>query len=68
MLMERIQIDPAVCSGKPVIAGTRIPVHLILDLLAADETIEGILLAYPGLKADDIKACIKYAAGPGRSA
>jgi uncharacterized protein (DUF433 family) len=59
---ERITADPAVLSGKPCIKGTRIPVHIILDLLAADETVEGILRAYPNLAKDDIKACIRYAA------
>ena len=61
-LMERIASDPAVCSGKPCIAGTRIPVHIILDLLAADESVEGILRAYPNIHRDDIRACIRYAA------
>jgi uncharacterized protein (DUF433 family) len=61
-LTERISSDPAVCSGKPCIKGTRIPVHIILDLLAADEPIEGVLRAYPNLTREDILACIKYAA------
>ena len=61
-LTERIKIDPAICTGKPCIAGTRIPVHIILDLLAADESTAGILRAYPGLSPDDIKACLQYAA------
>lgn len=59
---ERITADPAVLSGKPCIKGTRIPVHIILDLLAADENIEGIIRAYPNLSREDIKACIRYAA------
>jgi uncharacterized protein (DUF433 family) len=60
--MERISIDPAICSGKPCIKGARIPVHIILDLLAADESYEGIIRAYPNIKRDDILACIRYAA------
>lgn len=60
--IDRITIDPAVCSGKPCIKDTRIPVHMILDLLAADETYEAILRAYPNIKENDIRACIKYAA------
>ena len=61
-LLKRISSDPAVCSGKPCIRGTRIPVHIVLDLLAADETTENILRAYPNIKKDDIRACIRYAA------
>lgn len=61
-LTARIGSDPAVCSGKPCIAGTRIPVHIVLDLLAADETVEGILRAYPNIHRDDIRACIRHAA------
>ncbi|MDI6839626.1 MAG: DUF433 domain-containing protein [bacterium] len=58
----KVHSDPKICSGKPCIKGTRIPVHLILDLLAAGENYEGIKRAYPNLKDDDIEACIKYAA------
>ncbi len=61
-LLSRITSDPAVCSGKPCIRGTRIPVHIILDLLAADESVEGILKAYPNIQKDDVRACIRYAA------
>ena len=59
---DRIKADSEVCSGKPCISGKRIPVHIILDLLAADETFEGILRAYPNIERDDIRACIRYAA------
>jgi uncharacterized protein (DUF433 family) len=61
-LTGRIAIDPAVCSGKPCIRGTRIPIHIILDLLAADETVDNILRAYPNIERDDVRACIQYAA------
>lgn len=61
-LAGRVTSDPAVCSGKPCVKGTRIPVHMILDLLAADETVEGILRAYPNIEKDDIRACIRHAA------
>ncbi len=57
-----IRSDPKICSGKPCIKGTRIPVHLILDLLAAGESFEGIKIAYPNIDDEAIKACIKYAA------
>ena len=58
----KIVSDPMVCSGKPCVKGTRIPVHLILDLLASGESYEGIRKAYPNVTDDDIKACISYAA------
>lgn len=57
-----IKIDPAIMMGKPVIAGTRITVELILDKLAAGESIEQILDDYPHLTADAIRAAIGYAA------
>ena len=40
--IERIVSDPKICSGKPCIKGTRIPVHITLDLLAAGESFDGI--------------------------
>lgn len=59
---ERISSDPAVCSGKPCIKGTRIPVFIVLDLLAAGETYDGVKKAYPNIDDEDITACISYAA------
>ncbi len=59
---KSISSDPNVCSGKPCIKGTRIPVFIIVDLLAAGETYEGIKKAYPNIGDEDIKACISYAA------
>ena len=61
-LENRIASDPGVCSGKPCVRGTRIPVHIVLDLLAADESVESILAAYPNITRDDIRACILHAA------
>jgi uncharacterized protein (DUF433 family) len=60
-LIERITCDPAICSGKPCITGTRIPVHIILDFLAAGENFEGIKKAYPNITDEDIRACLNYA-------
>jgi uncharacterized protein (DUF433 family) len=60
-LIERIVCDPKICSGKPCIKGTRIPVHIILDLLAAGESYEGIKRAYPNITDKDIRACLIYA-------
>ncbi|MBN3899468.1 MAG: DUF433 domain-containing protein [Nostoc sp.] len=61
-LLSRISIDPNICFGKPCIRGHRIWVSLILDLLAAGETIETVLEEYPGLEKKDILACIAYGA------
>jgi uncharacterized protein (DUF433 family) len=58
----RITSDPRICSGKPCVKGTRIPVHLILDLLAAGESYDAIRKAYPNISEEDIKACIRHAA------
>lgn len=60
-MMERIVCDPKICSGKPCIKGTRIPAHIILDLLAAGENFEGIKKAYPNITDEDIRACLNYA-------
>jgi uncharacterized protein (DUF433 family) len=59
--IERIVSDPKICSGKPCIKGTRIPVHIILDLLAAGENFDGIKKAYPNSIEEDIRACLSYA-------
>jgi len=59
-LLRRISIDPNVCFGKPCIKGHRIWVSLILDLLAADATVEEILEQYPQLTREDVLACIAY--------
>jgi uncharacterized protein (DUF433 family) len=58
----RITIDPKVCHGQACIRGTRIPVHLILRMLAHGDTIEDLLQEYPSLAREDILACLDYAA------
>lgn len=57
----RIETKPEVLSGKPVVAGTRIPVELIVELLAQDWSTEEILEQYPALSREDIQACLHYA-------
>lgn len=59
---DKIVIDPAICNGKPIFKNTRIAVETVLNFLAAGDTAEDILLAYPMLKASDIQAAIAYAA------
>lgn len=61
-LLERISIDPNICFGKPCVRGTRIWVSLLLDFLAAGQTIEEILRDYPQLTREDILAAIAYGA------
>lgn len=58
----RITIDPAICTGKPCIRGLRFPVARLLGLLAAGETREAILTAYPYLETEDIDEALRYAA------
>ncbi len=60
--MERIEINPAVMLGKPVIRGTRIPVELLVRKMAEGATIEDLLDAYPRLTVEDIRAALAYAA------
>lgn len=62
MNFRRITIDPNVLNGQPCIRGMRIPVHQILDLLAAGQTADAILRAYPYLETDDIREAIAYGA------
>lgn len=59
----RIEIDPSVMLGKPVIRGTRIPIELLLRKLAEGATVEDLLDAYPRLTAEDVRAALAYAAG-----
>lgn len=59
---NRISVSPEICHGKACITGTRIPVSVILDNLAAGEPQEAILRSYPSLKPDDIQAALEYAA------
>jgi uncharacterized protein (DUF433 family) len=62
MKFDRITLDPAICSGKPCIRGLRFPVSRLLGLLAAGETREAILIAYPYLESGDIDEALRYAA------
>lgn len=61
-LLQRITVDPNVCFGKPCIRGTRIWVSLILDFLANGMSIEEILVEYPHLTEEDVRATIAYGA------
>lgn len=60
--MNRIVIDPDVCNGQPTLRGTRITVQTILEFLAAGDSIEDVLAAYPALSRDDVLACLEFSA------
>ncbi len=60
-LINRITINPEICHGKPTIRNMRYPVELILDLLSAGMTVSEIIVDYPALVEDDIKACLTFA-------
>jgi uncharacterized protein (DUF433 family) len=57
-LLERIDINPQVMLGKPVIRGTRITVEILLEKLAAGHSAEEILEDYPGLTREDVLAAV----------
>ena len=59
---DRIEINPRVLLGKPVVRGTRISVELLLRKLSEGTTEADLLQAYPFLRAEDIKAALAYAA------
>jgi uncharacterized protein (DUF433 family) len=60
--MDRITFDPSICGGKPCIRGMRIRVRDVLDQLATGASQETILADYPYLEAEDISACLAFAA------
>ncbi|MDQ2948649.1 MAG: DUF433 domain-containing protein [Acidobacteriota bacterium] len=60
--MQRIEINASICSGKPVIRGTRIMVRNILGMVAGGYTVQRILESYPELTKSDVEAALQYAA------
>jgi len=59
---EYIETRPDVMMGKPCLKGTRIPVYMILEKLAAGETAEQILAAWPQIRREHVSASLQYAA------
>ncbi len=59
---EHITVDPNVCHGKACIRGTRVMVSVVLDNLAAGQSLENILESYPSLSEEGVQAAIAYAA------
>ena len=62
MANELIEVRPEIMMGKPVIAGTRITVELVLEKLAAGETVEQLLAAHPRLTREQVLAALEFAA------
>jgi len=60
-LLERVVVDPNILVGKPIIRGTRIPVYLIVELMASGMDVGEVLREYPELKEEDVKAALLYA-------
>jgi uncharacterized protein (DUF433 family) len=60
-LLRRITSDPAIFGGKPIVRGRRLAVEHILAMLAAGDSAEDIVEAYPFLEPEDIRACMLYA-------
>lgn len=60
--LKHISSDPEICHGKPCIKGTRIPVYLIVSLVAEGATVEEILKDYPSLTKENVEAALRYAA------
>ncbi len=60
-LAERITVDPEQCGGRPCIRGMRIRVIDVLDLLAGGLSHEEVLLEFPDLEPEDIRACLRFA-------
>ena len=58
---QRIITDPEILAGKPVVRGTRIPVDLVLQYLAANPNFDDLFADYPRLTVEDVKACLAYA-------
>ena len=60
-LSDRIQFDPAVCHGKPVVRGTRVLVSNVVGAIAAGQSHAEILADYPSITEADIRACLEFA-------
>ena len=61
-LLERIEINPKIMLGKPVIRGTRLTVELIVEKIAYGATVVGLTADYPFITEKDVKAALLYAA------
>jgi uncharacterized protein (DUF433 family) len=60
-MSDMITIDPDVCNGRPTVRGKRIAVQSILEFLAAGDSVDEVLQAFPVLTRDDVQACLDFA-------
>jgi uncharacterized protein (DUF433 family) len=60
-LLERITVNFAIFGGKPIVRGHRLAVEHVLGMLAAGDTVDDLIAAYPWLERDDLLACLAYA-------
>ena len=60
--LDRIESNPDVLSGQPVVRGTRLPVYVIVDAIAEGDSVEDLLEAYPFLKRADVQQALHFAA------
>jgi len=60
-LIRRLTSDPAIFGGEPIVRGRRLAVEHVLAMLAAGDSMQDLLTAYPFLEPDDIRACLLYA-------
>ena len=60
-LLKRITVNPKIFGGKPIIRGRRMAVEHVLGMLAAGDSTEDLLLAYPWLEREDVLACLVFA-------
>ena len=61
-IIDRIEINPAICAGKPMIRGTRVMVRNILGMVAGGYSTDKILASYPDLSREDVISALEYAA------
>ena len=59
---DRVELNPRIMMGKPVIRGTRIPVEQVVRKISEGASVRELLNAYPRLQKEDIKAALAYAA------
>jgi len=61
LMKDCIIIDPAICNGRPVVKGTRITVQTVMEFLAAGDSVDDVLEAYPSLTREHVLACMEWA-------
>lgn len=62
LIHPRVSVDPSICGGRPVIAGTRVRVNDVLDIVAGGASIAEIVADFPYVSAEDVAAALAFAA------